>query len=283
MSERFLSISAGTLRGAPPAQAAAAAAAAGFDALGVRFDTQPPSAGDLRSLRNQLDASGLAVLDVEVIRIAPGDDAEATKRLTEWGAMIGARYLLVVSDEPDRGRTVERFAETCEIATDRGMRIVLEFMQFTSVPTIDDALDVVRAASSPGAGVLVDALHLARSGGVPSALIGLEPSLLPYVQLCDAPAEPDRGMDHLADEARHDRLMPGSGGLPLGDLLGALAPDIPLAVEVLSDAADVRPRTDVALDAMAATRRVLSEVPADTRPSESGDGMTGDERRSVSA
>ena len=52
------------------------------------------------------------------------------------------------------------------------------------------ALDVVRrAVDRPEAGVLVDTLHLARSGGTPDDLARDRPAtLLPYLQLADAPA-----------------------------------------------------------------------------------------------
>lgn len=255
---RRLSIAAGTLRGSTPVAAVEAAAGAGFDALGMRFDLDPPSARTLRSARRALDGSGTAVLDIEVVRIRPGDDDEATRQLAAWGESVGAAFLLVVSDDPDRSRTVARFAETGTIAAERGMRCVLEFMRFTAVPTLAAAVEVVTAAGVPGAGILVDALHLARSGDDPGALAGVAPDLLPYAQLCDAAAvPPPGGEDALPDEARHRRLMPGMGALPLGALLRELPSVAALSVEVLSDEWDSRSWTEVARAAMEATCSVL--------------------------
>lgn len=258
---RRLSIAAGTLRGATPPEAVEAAAGAGFDALGLRFDIEPPTAQGLRHARHTLDGSGLSVLDVEVVRIRPGDDDETTRQLSAWGEAVGAAFLLVVSDDPDRGRTVARFAETCATAADHGMRAVLEFMRFTAVPTLTEAVEVVTAAGMPGAGVLVDALHLARSGDEPDVLASVAADLLPYAQLCDATATPPAGgVAALADEARHARSMPGTGALPLAALLHELPPQAPLSLEILSDAWDGRPRAEVALVAMAAARRVLQPL-----------------------
>jgi sugar phosphate isomerase/epimerase len=94
---------------------------------------------------------------------------------------------------------------------------------------------VVDAVAHPAAGVLVDPLHLRRSGGSPAAVAVLaqsRPELFPYVQLCDAPlGAPHDGTRGLYREAVTARLLPGDGELPLGELLGALPASLPLSVE----------------------------------------------------
>src|SRR5207249_1674731 len=108
--------------------------------------------------------------------------------------------------------------------------------------TLADAVRVVDRAGRPEGAVLVDALHLQRSGGTPADVAALAPQRLPYCQLCDAPAEPvwsggaqvltEAPADALAvalTEARTGRLMPGDGELPLRDLVDALPPDAALA------------------------------------------------------
>ena len=83
-------------------------------------------------------------------------------------------------------------------------------------------------------GMAATALHLARSGGTPEDLIGLEPRLLPYLQIADALAEPvDPSLAGLREEALHGRLLPGEGDLPLAALVAAV-PDVPLSVEMRS-------------------------------------------------
>jgi sugar phosphate isomerase/epimerase len=75
--------------------------------------------------------------------------------------------------------------------------------------------------------VIVDALHLARSGGTPAdvaALVARTPGRFPVVHLCDAPAVPrSDSPEALAEESREDRLLPGDGELPLLRLLAATA------------------------------------------------------------
>ena len=84
--------------------------------------------------------------------------------------------------------------------------------------------------------MLVDTLHLARSGGRPDDLRRVPSRLLPYLQIADAPAEPPgRERDVLRDEALHGRLLPGDGALPLAATLAAV-PDVPLSLELRSAA-----------------------------------------------
>ena len=94
------------------------------------------------------------------------------------------------------------------------------------------ALLAARAARSGyRVGVLVDALHLARSGGTPAAVAALPPERIAYMQLCDAPAKAPP-LEDLAHESRNYRLPPGEGELPLDELFDALPDDIPISVEV---------------------------------------------------
>jgi sugar phosphate isomerase/epimerase len=148
------------------------------------------------------------------------------------GAQLGARNVLVICNDPDEQRVVDRFAATCEAAAERGMRACLEFMIFSSVKTLGDAQRVVAKAGHPAGAILVDSLHLQRSGGTPAEVAALPRELLPYAQLCDAPFEPIRPDQATAlTEARTGRLFPGDGQLPLHELVHALPAGAPLAVE----------------------------------------------------
>jgi sugar phosphate isomerase/epimerase len=80
----------------------------------------------------------------------------------------------------------------------------------------------------------VDALHVQRCGVPLAALRAVDPALISYVQLCDAPlAAPGAGpaSADAVHEARAARLLPGAGQLPLRELLAALPDGIPVAVE----------------------------------------------------
>jgi sugar phosphate isomerase/epimerase len=143
-----------------------------------------------------------------------------------------ARAVLVICNDPDEDRLVDRFAAVCDAAWDRGLRACLEFMIFSSVKTIADAERILDRAGHPAGAVLVDALHLQRSGGTPADVSAVAPERLPYAQLCDGPFQPILPDSAVAlTEARTGRLFPGDGELPLPELLGALPAGASLAVE----------------------------------------------------
>jgi NADH:flavin oxidoreductase / NADH oxidase family len=86
---------------------------------------------------------------------------------------------------------------------------------YSAVKTVHDALRIVEQAEHPAGAVLVDALHLRRSGGSPAELATAAPQRLPYAQLCDGPLEPVwPDEDHARTESRTGRLLPGDGQLP---------------------------------------------------------------------
>jgi sugar phosphate isomerase/epimerase len=156
---------------------------------------------------------------------------------------------------------VERFGELCERAAPAGVVVVLEFLPIFSVRTLDQAVSVVAEVDHPSGAVLVDTLHLARSGGSPADLGGVPARLLPYLQVADAPVAAPVGADALRDEALHGRLLPGDGALPLEAVLGAV-PDVPLSLEIRSSRlVEAHPDPlERARAVRAATERLLAAV-----------------------
>lgn len=230
-------MAAGTVRDVGRTDAIRAAAGAGFRAVGLRFDIEPPSPTELRELSRLLDAEGCNVLDVEVVRLSPAWSEELERRLIDQAAAVGARHLLVVSDDSDRSRTIDGLRRVSRRCREAGLSAVLEFMRFTHPATLTEAALVAAEVGPDLGGLLVDALHLARSGSPPTELAVHPPQLFPYAQLCDAPpTAPADDLASLIDEARYRRLLPGQGGLPLVELLAALPAEAPLSIEVQSDA-----------------------------------------------
>jgi sugar phosphate isomerase/epimerase len=242
--DRPLSLHPTTLVGAGPLEVVAAAAAAGFTMVGVRLvpayvdDPSPCLLTDrrlLRQLSRALRDYGLQVLEAEVLRLGWEAQVDHFERHLEAAAELGAALVLAVSHDPDMGRAADRLARLAERAARRGLRIGLEFMAFTEVKTAQAAHDLVVRAGHPSLGVLVDALHLARSGGDPRVLTTLP---LLAAQLCDARRLPPTD---LAWEARHSRLLPGEGELPLRAFVAALPPALPISVEAPGRSAESWP------------------------------------------
>jgi sugar phosphate isomerase/epimerase len=219
--------------GAPQEEAIDAAAEAGFDALGLRFDA-PPGDRRLADLAARIAAAGLSVLDVEVARLRPDTPAADLAWLVDAAGALDARFLLTVSECEDREWTRRELAALCEAAAPLGVTIGLEHMLFTAVRRLADAHALVEATGRENAAVLVDLLHLSRAGGDVAELLGPEGRRVGYVQICDGPAVGPTTAEALRDEARHHRLLPGQGELPVAAFLAA-AGTVPVSVEVQSD------------------------------------------------
>ncbi len=249
-ARRLLSISHLTVLDAAPPELVTAAADAGFDAVGIRVwpaadEPAYPVLGDTPMMHEtiaRLADTGTRVLDVEVLRLRPDSRPDDALRILDAGACLQARAVLVICNDPEEDRLVERFATVCEAAGERGLRACLEFMIFSSVKTIADAERVLDRAGHPAGAILVDALHLQRSGGTPADVSAVAPERLPYAQLCDGPFQPILPDSAVAlTEARTGRLFPGAGELPLPALVGALPAGASLAIE--APVADLAGRT----------------------------------------
>lgn len=237
------SLAAGTVLDLVPAGVPACAADAGFPLCGVRLaDPAAEAAGVAARLRE----TGVGLLDVEVVRLGPGGLTDHHRALAAVAGELGARFLLTVSDDPDEAATIARVAELAALLEGAPTRVALEPMAFTALATRADAERVARAV--PGTAVLLDPVHLYRAG---TALdVPAVPELTGYGQLSDvaslvAPAD-------LAHEARHGRVPPGEGVLPLAAFVAGLPGNVPLSVEVQSD------RLCAALDPVARARAVLA-------------------------
>ncbi len=220
-----LSLAAATVLDLAPGDVPRCAADAGYPLCGVRFADVPAEAG---SVATALRASGVGLLDVEVVRLGPAGVTDEHRRLAAAAVELGARFLLTVSQDPDPAATIDRVASLAALLSGSPTRVALEPMVFTALRTRADAERVARAV--PGTVVLLDPLHLYRGG---TALdLPADPVLTGYAQLCDASAE---ALGDPAHEARHARLPPGEGVLPLSGFIGALPSGTPLSVEVQSD------------------------------------------------
>jgi sugar phosphate isomerase/epimerase len=232
MGERLISMAAATVSDLQPAAAVDVAARAGFGAVGIWFDPASWSASVARDVAAQLSRTGIVALDIEPVILGRGPDHG--EEIIDAAAEIGARHVLLASGPADRSEVVDRFAALCAHAAGSDVTIALEFLPIFSINSLASALSVVAEADCVNGAVLVDSLHLARSGGTPADLVGIASHLLPYVQIADATAVPvDPSLTGLREEALHGRLLPGDGGLPLVELVRAV-PDVPLSVEMRS-------------------------------------------------
>jgi sugar phosphate isomerase/epimerase len=221
-----------------PLDTVRAAAAGGFDAVGLWVDPANWTDATTRDCRTALADTGLELLDVEVIWLKPGSDLGEHKACIDIGAALGANNVLCVTSDPDMAANAARLAELCQHAEGSGMRVALEFGIFTEVKNLKMARAVIDDVAHPLAAILIDPIHVDRSGTSIVEIAALPEALLPYAQFCDAPAKrPDPNyFDEVITDAIDLREQCGAGGLDLVSIYNALPSDITLSIELRSKA-----------------------------------------------
>lgn len=261
---RLISLASGTLPEFSPVEVVHAAAAGGFTGCGIWFEAASWSDQTTREVARAFADTGLTPLEIEVIDVKPGAPDREHERQLESGAAIGATECIVVSSDPDLGAFTARFAELCEFGSQVGVNVCLEFLPIYQLRNLPTALEVLRAVAHPRAKLLLDPLHVARSGATPADVGSVPRDLLSFAQFCDAPATlpGERTHQTLLVEAVDGRVNPGRGGLPLRDLLGLLPASLPLSLELRSR--DLRERfpdpADRARDVFTDTMAFLESV-----------------------
>jgi len=229
----------GFLEVSPP-ELVALAAEADFNCVTLRTRPAVPGgaafpmrAGDplARACRRRSAETGVSISAIEQVGLARATDVASLREMLEAGAELGAARVVCSGDDPDLSLVADRFAQLCLLAAEFGMEVVLEFMPFRAVKTLQQAHQVVSASGAVNGRVCLDALHLMRSGGSVSDVRDIPPQQLGLLQLSDAPAEPP-APDGLAEEARERRLLPGHGALPLAEIMAVYPHSGPIEAEV---------------------------------------------------
>ena len=231
-----ISLASGVLPEFGPVDTIKAAVAGGFDAVGLWIEPENWTATTIRESKAALADSGLELLDCEVIWIKPDSDMAMHRRSIDVGAELGAKNVLCVSSDPDMGATAARLAALCDHAEPSGMRVALEFGIFTEVKDLGAAMAVLDVVAHPLRALLIDPIHVDRSGSTVAQIAAVPRELLPYAQFCDASGvRPDASdFNAVITDAIDLRLQCGQGVLLLAAMLEAMPADIPLSVELRS-------------------------------------------------
>lgn len=250
------------LFGMPPTEHVRLAAGLGCQAVGIGFTPvlgENPCgyrAWSLRedmALRREFRAAcadtGVRVGLVEGFGVVPGEDVSRFAADLDLAAELGGERINVVSMDKDLARTVEQFASLTAMASERGLAVCSEIGP-GPVRRLETAVRVARAVAQ-GFTLLIDTMHFFRFGGTVAELAELDPALIGYVQLCDAPSQ---GEGRYMDEAFNERRVPGEGDLPLREVLALVPPEVVVSLEV--------PRLSAARAGLSSEARVRSCVEA---------------------
>ncbi len=228
---------------ATPAETIDAAARAGFGAVGLRICGRRP--GDpfatplignpaaLQALRQRAADQGIRLSNVSAYQFYPDVTWEQVAPAIAATHALGIPTIVANGFDADEERFTALFARYCEGAAAAGIRVALEFLPYSGVRDLDTALRIIERSGAGNAGVLLDALHLERSGSLPAEIGAIDPAKIVFAQLCDAKKLiGKRTDDELLQEARGARLPAGEGELPLFAFLDALPPGLEIEYEV---------------------------------------------------
>ena len=217
-----------------------------------------------RATRDAMRAGGVKLDLVYPFTLTGRTDVGAFEPALETAAFLGAPLANVLCYDREAGRRADKLAELAQLAGNYGIGLAIEFYPPSQVRSLAEALALLDADTDThgdgGIGVTLDLLHLVRSGEMPAALPGLGDPRVRIAQLADGPPtmEPER----LEWEAGRQRRLPGEGAFDIRAFVGALAPGVPVSVEVPQEDRLIAgvPMLERARLAVGASRRALAHA-----------------------
>lgn len=207
------------------------------------------------ALLDSLSAGGVEVANVEVFPL-DGTDLGAFREGLEIAEALGATRATAHVHGAIGQEAADRFAAFAELCLHHGIVAGLEFNPFSAVPDLPTAAAIVRATRPLAADMVLDLLHLVRSGGTVED-VAATADLISYAQISDGPVAIDDATRW--HEAVNERMLPGEGAFAISRLLSPLRSGTIISVEVPRKSArlsGIDPAERIAA-AVAATRRLL--------------------------
>ncbi|WP_310532470.1 TIM barrel protein [Novosphingobium sp.] len=183
-----------------------------------------------REFKAALADTRIAISLGEGFRADPSLDVSEKAEWLDILADLGGQRINAVSIESNRSRTIDQLGKLADMTIARGMQFTVEFAPPNAINSLTDAISVAAAIGGGKAKVLIDSMHFYRSGSRTEELAAIDPALIGYAQLCDAPWEPVDGKPYLM-ESTFGRSVPGEGEFPLHDWVAALPADLHIGIE----------------------------------------------------
>lgn len=250
---------------------AEAARAAGFTGFGLVYADllQYERQYGLPGMKAILADNGLDHLEVEPLagwwaggpeRVASD---EVRHNLLRYCEALGAHHIKIHGDVDDGPLENDRWTtELAALATDAnnvGAKVGIEFLPWSNIKTVHDALDLCERAGHPAAGVIIDVWHTERGGTPPAALADVPLHRIVGVELNDADAQV---IGTLFEDTAHRRRLCGQGSFDLLGVVRALRTagwTGPWGVEILADDFRQLPLESATKLAYRSAARILAE------------------------
>lgn len=237
----MISVSHMTALDAEPELLVETAARAGFDGVGLRIfppkhaPDQYPIVGDKRriaELKRIAADSGIRIFEAESFGMDGAPNRDAYARALEVAAELGAGVVVSAGIDDNAARLAENYNWLAVEAAEHGIMVAMEFMPYRGMRTLPEALAMHAAVDHPNAKLLIDAVHLSRSGATVEDVAAIpDRSIIGHFHICDAAETLPATLEDVMAESRVGRLYPGQGGLPLAELLELLPQGCSISLE----------------------------------------------------
>ena len=248
------------------------AAKAGFTAMGFWHTdlVEILEKYSFPQMKRILDDNGITQVEVEWLlnwfctderRI---ESDQTRKLLLDAAEQLRARHIKIGDLENDCAevpRMAEEFGVLCKQAAERGTNVLFEMLPtgLTRAPSLDHVLSIIRGSGARNGGIMLDILHMHRTGTPVQDIVKKIGRDLPMgVEINDGYlAKPV----NLVDSVIHKRLLPGDGEFDIAAFLHAVWKqgfNGPIGVEVLNQYIRKWPLETAATEAYEKTTRVIA-------------------------
>ncbi|MFK4440634.1 sugar phosphate isomerase/epimerase [Caballeronia udeis] len=179
-----------------------AASRAGWKGIGLILDDLEYSVGKygLSGVKKILEDTGMKYFELEILMDwyldgeARAKSDSCRRRIIELGGELGMRNLKIgaspFDESPaDFARMTAEFAKLCEDVATVGATVAIEFMPFSPIRNIGEALKITQGADQPNGGLMVDHWHVARGGSPYSEVAQISARFIKGVELNDVAAQ----------------------------------------------------------------------------------------------
>ena len=262
--------------GGTPRQKITAALSAGFNQIELWSEDLDWYDRNLEDFGNWIREQSISLTAYDVLRDFDGapDKLRENKRaealaMLDMAAKLGADTLLTTASS-DACCIVSRVEEDmrwlAREAASRNLKIAYEAVAWSAVNnTLKSIWELVQCLDEPNLGVVVDTFHTFARNCDSRTLTGIPMDRIFLVQLSDVMRDqlPDPEDAHYREKilkvARHQRLLPGKGEIPMDTILNPLwdaGYSGPIGIEVFNDDLRMRDPHIAARDAFSSLRSV---------------------------
>lgn len=181
-----------------------------------------------------LHETGLTLHDIELAKIDDNTNARTFEGAFAAAQKLGARGVISSIWTEREAHALEQFALVCDLAANYGLTVHLEFPSWAAVWNLEGVRQMLDKVNRPNAAILLDTLHVHRSGVTLDEIRTCPKEWLTFAHICDGPLPAPARSDTAAliHTGRDARLYVGEGGIDIAGIVGCLHENAVLSIEL---------------------------------------------------